>query len=123
MGKSLINGLDTVWCPVTDMERSVAFYRDVLGLKPGFESPYWTSFDLGGVQLGLHFGGGKPGGGFVVSVLTDDLPALRSRLVGANCEVGEYHDTPRGTVMDIADPDGNRLQAMQLGTKAAEFEK
>jgi predicted enzyme related to lactoylglutathione lyase len=115
--------LDTVWCGVSDMDRAVAFYRDQLGLTPAFVSPFWTSIKLdGGVQLGLHGGGGGgEGGGYVMSFTTDDLAMLRERLVGAGCKVGEYHDTPRGAVMDVFDPDGNRMQAMQLGAKAAKL--
>ena len=44
---------------VSDMNRSVRFYRDTLGLKLRFESPDWTEFDLGSTTLALH-GGGKP---------------------------------------------------------------
>jgi len=44
---------------VTDMERSVRFYRDTLGLKLRFQSPDWTEFDAGGTTLALH-GGGVP---------------------------------------------------------------
>ena len=39
---------------VSDMERSVAFYRDVIGLTLRFESPGWTEFDTGGATLALH---------------------------------------------------------------------
>jgi len=45
---------------VSDMERSVRFYRDVLGLQLRFQSPDWTEFDVAGTTLALH-GGGKPG--------------------------------------------------------------
>jgi predicted enzyme related to lactoylglutathione lyase len=119
---SAFKSLDTVWCPVTDMDSAVAFYRDQLGLEIAFQSPYWTSIKLpGGVQLGLHGGGGGTGGGFVVSFVTEDLAALKAGLSAAGCKTGDYHDTPRGAVMDVFDPDGNRMQAMQLGTKAADL--
>ncbi len=39
---------------VTDMARSVAFYRDVLGLPVRFESPKWTEFETPGTTLALH---------------------------------------------------------------------
>jgi catechol 2,3-dioxygenase-like lactoylglutathione lyase family enzyme len=114
--------LDTVWCGVSDMDRAVEFYRDRLGLEPGYTSQFWTSFKLAeGLQLGLHGGGGGASGGFVVSFLTDDLQALRTSLVEAGVKVGDFHDTPRGAIMDVFDPDGNRLQAMQLGAKAADL--
>jgi hypothetical protein len=73
------------------------------------------------MQLGLHGGGAGGAGGFVVSFLTEDLRELRSFLTEKGIQVGEFHDTPRGAIMDVFDPDGNRLQAMQLGAKAAEL--
>jgi len=39
---------------VSDMKRSVAFYRDVLGLPLKFESPQWTEFSTEGATLALH---------------------------------------------------------------------
>lgn len=39
---------------VSDMKRSVTFYRDALGLKPRFESAYWTEFSAGEASIALH---------------------------------------------------------------------
>jgi lactoylglutathione lyase len=39
---------------VSDMKRSVEFYRDVLGLPLKFESPGWTEFATEGTTLALH---------------------------------------------------------------------
>jgi lactoylglutathione lyase len=39
---------------VSDMKRSVTFYRDVLGLPLRFESPGWTEFATDGATLALH---------------------------------------------------------------------
>jgi lactoylglutathione lyase len=39
---------------VSDMKRSVSFYRDVLGLPLRFESPEWTEFATDGATLALH---------------------------------------------------------------------
>ena len=36
---------------VSDMGRSVAFYRDVLGLPLKFETPHWTEFATDGATL------------------------------------------------------------------------
>lgn len=120
--KAAFKSLDTVWCPVADMKRAVAFYRDVLGLTPEYESEYWTSFKVGSdVHLGLHGGPRPEGSGFVVGFLTDDIKGLRMRLLENGYEPGEYHDIPRGVVMDVYDPDDNRLQATQLDVKAADL--
>ena len=39
---------------VSDMQRSVAFYRDVIGLPLKFETPGWTEFATEGATLALH---------------------------------------------------------------------
>jgi lactoylglutathione lyase len=39
---------------VSDMKRSVSFYRDVLGLSLKFESPEWTEFATDGATVALH---------------------------------------------------------------------
>lgn len=39
---------------VSDMARSVAFYRDIVGMPLKFESPGWTEFDTDGATWALH---------------------------------------------------------------------
>lgn len=39
---------------VSDMTRSIAFYRDVIGLPLKFESQHWTEFATGDATLALH---------------------------------------------------------------------
>lgn len=39
---------------VSEMARSVAFYRDVVGLPLSFETPHWTEFATDGATLALH---------------------------------------------------------------------
>ena len=39
---------------VSDMRRSVAFYRDVLGLPLRFETTHWTEFATEGATIALH---------------------------------------------------------------------
>jgi lactoylglutathione lyase len=51
--------LDYVMVMVSDMSRSVQFYRDKLGLRLRFESSDWTEFETGTTVLALH-AGGKP---------------------------------------------------------------
>lgn len=50
----MIGKLDTFMVVVKDMDRSVKFYRDVLGLKVKSQEPEWTALDAGAVQIGLH---------------------------------------------------------------------
>jgi lactoylglutathione lyase len=51
--------LDYTMVVVSDMSRSVEFYRDKLGIPLKFESPDWTEFLTGSTTLALH-GGGVP---------------------------------------------------------------
>ena len=51
--------IDYVMIVVSDMQRSVEFYRDKLGIPLKFESPEWTEFATGATTLALH-GGGVP---------------------------------------------------------------
>lgn len=39
---------------VADMDAAIAFYRDKLGLKVRFASPFWSEFDTGATTLALH---------------------------------------------------------------------
>src|SRR6476659_3896224 len=49
--------LDYTMIIVSDMKRSVEFYRDKLGIPLKFESPEWTEFATGTTTLALHGGG------------------------------------------------------------------
>lgn len=118
----------TLICQVSDMDRAVAFYRDVLGLTPGYTTPHWSDFKMGETRIGLHpsFDGSpvEPNGkGWVLGVATQDIRALRASLESAGVHVAKgYHDTPSGAVMDFRDPDGNALQAIQVGAKAKDLQ-
>ncbi len=51
--------VDYVMVVVSDMKRSISFYRDQLGVPLKFETADWTEFQTGTTTLALH-GGGKP---------------------------------------------------------------
>ena len=55
----MIKRFGCVEIPVSDMDRAVAFYEDVLGLKKTYEHPVWTSFDVGGVSFAVAASGTK----------------------------------------------------------------
>jgi lactoylglutathione lyase len=48
------NTLTYVMVNVTNMQRSIEFYRDKLGLPVKFESPGWSEFSTGTTTLALH---------------------------------------------------------------------
>jgi len=56
---STFNKVDYIMITVSNMARSVAFYKDKLGIPMKFGTPEWTEFQTGTTTLALH-GGGKP---------------------------------------------------------------
>jgi len=51
--------IDYTMIVVSNMDASVEFYRDKLGIPLKFQSPEWTEFQTGATTLALH-GGGVP---------------------------------------------------------------
>lgn len=57
----MIKKVGCIEIPVSDMNRAVAFYENVLGLKKAYEHPVWTSFDIGRTSFALAASGTKGG--------------------------------------------------------------
>lgn len=105
---------------VHDVERAVAFYRDVLGLRYLFQAGGMAFFDCGGVRLMLS-APEKPEfdhPGSVIYFNAPDLPAAYARMreqgVILESEPHLVHRT--GTeelwMLFFRDPDGNLLALM-----------
>ena len=123
----MITGLSNVLCQVESVVRASKFYGEVLGLTPGVMSPYWADFTLpDGSRIGLHPPFAKPqeskGGGWILGVEVDDIIELRQTLESAGHQVGNYHDVPGGVLVEFSDPDGNPIQAIQLGLTSKEIQ-
>jgi lactoylglutathione lyase len=62
-----------------DMAATTAFYRDTLGLKVRFETPFWTEFETGEVTLALHPASAEnPPGAVQLGFRTDDVRRLHA---------------------------------------------
>lgn len=55
----MFKSVDYIMVMVSDMKKSVKFYRDTLGLKLKFQSPEWTEFSTGRTTVALHGGAKK----------------------------------------------------------------
>jgi predicted enzyme related to lactoylglutathione lyase len=55
----MIKKIGCVEVPVSDMDKAVAFYENILGLKKTYEHPVWTAFDVGGTRFALAASGTK----------------------------------------------------------------
>ena len=88
--KVLFDHIDYVMVMVSDMGRSVWFYRDLLGIPLKFDSPEWSEFNTGRTVLALHGGGkaasaltearaGSASIGFYVDNLTEKFNELKGQ--------------------------------------------
>jgi predicted enzyme related to lactoylglutathione lyase len=55
----MIRKVNCLEIPISDMEKSIAFYEKVLGLEKTYEHPVWTSFDIEGTSLAIAVSGTK----------------------------------------------------------------
>lgn len=101
---------------VSDMQRSVAFYRDVIGLPLKFETPEWTEFATGGGTLALHAGEPNPerdtpratvAGRCRPGLGVPDLDAFHRRMVEQKVPCfQEPKDVFGARIAQYVDPDG-----------------
>jgi len=110
-----------IMIPVTSLERSLAFYRDVLGLRFLFSAaPQMAFFSSGTVRIliGILPEGEphRPAAGIYFNV--EDVQAVHGRLVerGVKFQVAPHivHRTPEMELWlaEFYDPDGNLLALM-----------
>ncbi len=111
-GTKLALSFDAVFYYVTDIEKSIAFYRDGLGL-PLVSRDYVARFDLDGVLVELVplpagaavYGNGNARLCFSVRNLQETLDRLHNRGV-ITSDITEKKD---GKIAFFQDPDGNEL--------------
>lgn len=111
--------LDHVYYWTTDMDRSVKFYEDVVGLKLiRRDDGNWAVFDAGPVQLALHGAiEGRPfrAGGATAVFRVDDLDGARAALEARGAEFEEHVGEVEGFARfaSFHDPDGNVVQIIE----------
>ncbi|WP_034267897.1 VOC family protein [Haloechinothrix halophila] len=116
--------IDYVIWYVESLQRSVAFYRDVLGMEVRIEGDGYVEFAMDNTKFALfergkltdligQTGGNPPCGeiGFIV----DDVDAEADRLRQAGVEIltGPVDRPWRERTVHIADPDGNIVEFAQ----------
>ena len=107
--------MTTIWYHVRDLEAARGFYKDKLGFTEAFvdEEGQWSKLERSGMEIGLAQGEPQEEGG-VAHVDVEDVKAVADELRQAGVEVGvvfELHGEMR--ILDVFDPDGNRLQFAQ----------
>ena len=108
----LVTRVNVVYLYVSDMERSAAFYRDLLGI-PLEGDEHWQEASLGGTRFALHHaheGIGELSAGTIhLNLEVEDIDAAAERLADAGFDVQEAMREDWGAAVRISDPDGYEL--------------
>ncbi|HET6641268.1 MAG TPA: VOC family protein [Nitrososphaeraceae archaeon] len=133
----LFTKVGTVILLVSDMERSVKFYKELLGLpvKAKSQSPDWVEFFNRETTLSLHAikkvkGSGsvdrkdtKLGTGTLVGFMVSDIDTTVKFLKENNVRFfKELREEPFGMHTIVEDPDGHLISIAQLKRTAATAE-
>ena len=114
--RPLVSRINVVYLYVRDMERSVGFYRDLLGI-PLQGDDHWQEARLGGTRFALHEaheGSGELSSGSIhLDLEVADLEDAAERLRAAGVEVGETMRDEWGSAATVVDPDGYRIELFQ----------
>lgn len=101
---------------VQDMDRAVAFYRDVLGLEVKYASAMWTELAFGDAVVALHGGGAGENRQVGLSVTVDDVDAACAEIVAGGGRVASPPQDRAGEPIRLAsvvDTEGNAFSLAQ----------
>jgi len=115
--------LELISIPVSDVDRSIAFYTEQLGFH--LDHDHHVSDELRFVQItppgsgcSISFGVGistkEPGSVEGLQVVVADVEAARAQLVGNGVDASEVQDYPWGRFVFFQDPDGNGWALQQM---------
>lgn len=115
-----VKRIDSVFVPVTDIERSEKWYSEMLPLEVVFRSG-------DGQYVGFRFDGeGEPKTALTIhkvdrvperthipfNFYAEDIDGFYSYLADKGVKVGEIHDAEGMRFFEFTDPDGNMMEAV-----------
>src|SRR5260370_37004229 len=108
---------------ISDMQRSVRFFRDGLGLPLKFTSPGWTEFNTGATTIALHTTGGDglprqslpPAGDAHIGFMVDDIQSAYEALKahGASFSLPPQKQKSAAVLSVLHDPNGFGITIQQ----------
>lgn len=112
----MLTGLNHLTLAVADLERSFAFYKDLLGFRPAALWHTGAYLSLGELWLCLSLDGKRAASPepdythYAFGIAQGDFATFRARLLEAG--VAEWRrNTSEGDSFYFLDPDGHRLEA------------
>ncbi len=115
-----IKGIDIVTHLTSDAARSIAFYRDVLGLVPTFaDENQGAEFELAdGSTFGVWRPDEGPTSGATVMFAVDDIAAAVALFRSRGAHLSDPTESPVCHMAFGADPDGNGFVVHQRKSHA-----
>ncbi len=106
-------GVRTIVYPVKDIAKAKSLFRDLLGVEPYADAPYYVGFKVGDQDIGLDPNGHKEG--MTVYYHVDDIRKSLQGLVETGGQVQQdVRDVGGGRLIAIAkDADGNLIGLLQ----------
>jgi len=106
-------GIRTVVYPVKDIAKAEVFFRELLGVEPNADKPYYIGFKVGNQDIGLDPNGHKEG--MTVYYHVDDIKKGLKSLVDAGAEtIQEIKDVGGGgLIASVKDTDANIIGLIQ----------
>jgi predicted enzyme related to lactoylglutathione lyase len=110
----MTDGLKTIVLPVTDLAKAKTLYRELLGVDPSSDEPYYVGFTVGDQHVGLDPNGHRDTGA-VGYWHVDDIKASFTALLDAAAQpVQDVHDVGGGRLIaTVKDADGNVIGLLQ----------
>ncbi|HWE89117.1 MAG TPA: VOC family protein [Pseudonocardiaceae bacterium] len=112
----MTEGMNTIVVPVQDLAKATALYRELLGVEPYVDQPYYVGFRAAGHEIGLDPNGhGKGLTGAVCYWNVDDINGKVKALLEAGGETAQdVTDVGGGKLIAVVkDVDGNMIGLMQ----------
>jgi len=112
----LIEGIETVYYQTANMEESVRFYTEVLGLtlknRHGID---WAEYEIGGIDLAIagELARKPEQGGATVVFKSEDVEGLRDALQAAGAKFDPIDASGGAKMINFEDPDKNKLMAVE----------
>lgn len=110
---------------VSEMEKSLVFYKDILGLPIKNQSEAWTEFFVNGTVLALHPAENKSklktGISILIGFMVSDLEITVKKLKENKVKFfKEAKEEPFGKHAIIEDPDGHLISIAEINTEPTE---
>lgn len=112
----MTDGIRTIIFPVRDLAGARERFRELTGVEPYMDEPYYVAFDVNGQDVGLDPNGHRQGmTGPVAYWHVADIRASLQALLDAGAEPQqEVKDVGGGKLIaSVKDPDGNLIGLLQ----------